>query len=236
MGRTEIRAVVIEPSGTPVHNGTTVSFTTNLGTLLPGEARTTQWRRNGAVPRQWPVWNGNDQGDIRRCGVRGARTVGRCRCCKPRERHREPGVSALRRRNDDDLLRLSATQSGNPLFGVPVTFATTAGTFSSAVVNTDLSGTARTTLTTNQAASVTASAGGTTSAAVASFGLCEANRRRLRFRRTTPTEGGVTTLSVTITAAATGGSPIQSRDRGLRRRILRQSRIGLGYRFRSACV
>ena len=30
-GATEIRATVLEPSGTPVHNGTTVTFTTNLG-------------------------------------------------------------------------------------------------------------------------------------------------------------------------------------------------------------
>src|SRR5918993_4574103 len=39
-GATEIRATVLEPSGTPVQNGTTVTFTTNLGTLSPGEART----------------------------------------------------------------------------------------------------------------------------------------------------------------------------------------------------
>ena len=40
-GATEIRATVLEASGTPVQNGTTVSFTTDLGTLSPGEARTT---------------------------------------------------------------------------------------------------------------------------------------------------------------------------------------------------
>ena len=39
-GVTEIRATVIEESGTPVHNGTTVMFTTTLGTLSPPESRT----------------------------------------------------------------------------------------------------------------------------------------------------------------------------------------------------
>src|SRR5688572_207591 len=39
-GTAEIRATVLEQSGTPVHNGTTVTFTTNLGVLTPPEART----------------------------------------------------------------------------------------------------------------------------------------------------------------------------------------------------
>src|SRR5687768_15341488 len=39
-GTTEIRATVLEPSGTPVQNGTTVTFTTNLGTVSPVDART----------------------------------------------------------------------------------------------------------------------------------------------------------------------------------------------------
>src|SRR5688572_8987074 len=39
-GATELRATVLEPSGTPVQNGTTVTFSTNLGTVSPGEART----------------------------------------------------------------------------------------------------------------------------------------------------------------------------------------------------
>src|SRR5687767_12321473 len=39
-GTAEIRATVLEQSGTPVQNGTTVTFTTNLGALSPTEART----------------------------------------------------------------------------------------------------------------------------------------------------------------------------------------------------
>src|SRR5688572_4221317 len=44
-GSTEITAVVTEQAGTPVQNGTTVRFTTNLGRLDPVEAQT----RNGVA-------------------------------------------------------------------------------------------------------------------------------------------------------------------------------------------
>src|SRR5262245_30821663 len=42
-GSTELQAVVIEQAGTPVHNGTTVRFSTTLGRVDPVEAQT----RNG---------------------------------------------------------------------------------------------------------------------------------------------------------------------------------------------
>ena len=48
-GTTEIRATVLESSGTPVQNGTTVTFTTNLGTLSPVDART----MNGVATAQF---------------------------------------------------------------------------------------------------------------------------------------------------------------------------------------
>src|SRR6185295_3806766 len=48
-GSTEIRATVLESSGTPVQNGTTVTFTTNLGAVSPIEART----NNGMVVVQF---------------------------------------------------------------------------------------------------------------------------------------------------------------------------------------
>jgi len=42
-GTTEVTATVLESAGTPVQNGTTVHFTTTLGSLAPVEAQT----RNG---------------------------------------------------------------------------------------------------------------------------------------------------------------------------------------------
>src|SRR5437588_11145093 len=39
-GTTTIIAQVLEPSGTPPHSGTHVTFTTSLGTIQPSEAET----------------------------------------------------------------------------------------------------------------------------------------------------------------------------------------------------
>src|SRR5687768_1040351 len=39
-GTTEIVATVVEPAGTAVHNGTTVSFSASMGVVEPREART----------------------------------------------------------------------------------------------------------------------------------------------------------------------------------------------------
>jgi hypothetical protein len=98
--------------------------------------------------------------------------------------------------------------SGNPIAGVPVSFATTAGSFSASVVNTDTAGVARTTLTTNQPASITATAGGTTSTATS---ITLASRPTVSITASgTPFEGGVTTLSVTVNPAESGGSPIEN--------------------------
>ena len=40
-GTVGLTAFVVESSGTPVQNGTSVSFTTSLGTITPAEAQTT---------------------------------------------------------------------------------------------------------------------------------------------------------------------------------------------------
>jgi hypothetical protein len=43
-GSLDLVATVTEPAGTPVHNGTLVTFTTTLGRVEPAEARTTNGR------------------------------------------------------------------------------------------------------------------------------------------------------------------------------------------------
>ena len=208
-GTTQIHAIVIEPSGTPVHDGTTVLFTTNLGTLLPVEART----QNGVATVQFlgngqsgtatiKALSGGSASEALELSV-GAGASGRVSVtANPASVPVAGGTTTISAAVFD--------ASGNPLSGVPVSFSTTAGTFSSVVVNSDASGTARTTLTTNQAASVTATAGSTTSAPVA---ITVAVRPTVTITvpaGTTPTEGAVTTLSLTVTAPASGGSPIQA--------------------------
>ena len=208
-GTTEIRATVLEPSGTPVQNGTTVTFTTNLGTLSPGEARTmngvaaVQFLGNGQSGRaSIRAISGGAASEALELSV-GAGATGRVSVtASPAAVPATGGTTTI--------AAVVVDASGNPLVGVPVTFATTAGTFSAGVVNTDATGTARTTLSTNQPASVTATAGGTTSTATA---ITLAARPTVSISvpsGTTPTEGGVTTLSVTVTPPASGGSPIQS--------------------------
>jgi PKD repeat protein len=98
--------------------------------------------------------------------------------------------------------------SGNPLPGVPVTFITNAGTFSNPVVLSDSGGAARTTLTTSQAATVTASAGSATSGNV-TINVAARPTVTLALSGTTPPiEGGVTTFAITAAPAA-GGAPIE---------------------------
>src|SRR6187431_1663812 len=48
-GAAEIRATVLESSGTPVQNGTTGTVSTNLGTMSPADARTV----NGVATAQF---------------------------------------------------------------------------------------------------------------------------------------------------------------------------------------
>ena len=237
-GTTQIHAIVIEPSGTPVHDGTTVLFTTNLGTLLPVEARTqngvatVQFLGNGQSGKATiKALSGGSASDALELSV-GAGASGRVSVtANPASVPAAGGTTTISAAVVD--------ASGNPLFGVPVSFTTTAGTFSSAVVNSDVSGTARTTLTTNQAASVTATAGSTTSAPVSITVAAVPVRPTVsitRFGGTTPTEGGVTTLSVDGNVTCHRGLTDSGGDGGLRRRIVRRSRIDLGDDFHSTRV
>ena len=208
-GTTEVRATVLEPSGTPVQNGTTVTFTTNLGTLTPPEARTlngvatVQFLGNGQSGKaSIKAISGGAASDALELSV-GAGATGRVSVTA------SPG-SVPSTGGTTTIAAVVVDASGNPLSGVPVTFATTAGTFSAAVVNTDGTGTARTTLTTNQPASVTATSGGTTSSATAITLSARPTVAITIPSGSTPTEGAVTTLTVTVTPATTGGAPIQN--------------------------
>jgi hypothetical protein len=207
-GTTEIRATVLEPSGTPVQNGTTVTFTTNLGTVSPVEARTlngvatVQFLGNGQSGKaSIRAISGGAASDPLEVSV-GAAAAGRVSVNASPTSVPSSGGSTT-------VTASVVDASGNPLAAVPVTFSTTAGTFSAAVVNTDTAGIARTILTTNSAASVTATAGGTTSTAVS---IAVSVRPAVSISvasGSTPTEGGITTFSITANPA-TGGAPILS--------------------------
>lgn len=142
-------------TGTPVHNGTLVSFTSTIGRIEPAEART----ENGTVKVKFI-------GD----GRSGAATILAYSGGARSELTLNVGTAAAER------VLVSATPlgssggtstvtakvedtSGNPLPGVTVQFSTTRGTLSAQSATTDGSGIATVTLTTTSEAVVTAAAG-----------------------------------------------------------------------------
>jgi PKD repeat protein len=156
-GTTEIRATVLEPSGTPVQNGTTVTFTTNLGTVSPGDARTL----NGVAMVQFL---GNGQS-----GTASIRAISGGAASEALEI--SVGAAAASRivltANPNQIAAGSQSSitatvtdtNGNPLSGVPVAFSTDFGSLSSTTANTSSTGQAQVILSTSRDATVTASAG-----------------------------------------------------------------------------
>jgi hypothetical protein len=207
-GVTDLRAVVLEQGGTPVQNGTTVSFTTTLGTLSPTDARTT----NGVAVVQF-LGNGQSGTATIRAISGGAASealeISVGAAATNRVTLTAAPSSVPSNGGSTTISALVADQSGNPLSGVPVSFTTTAGTLSATVANTNSAGIAQTTLTTNVQANVTATAGSTTSAAL-TIGVSVRPTVSIAVASgSTPIEGAIATLSVTANAG-TGGSPIQT--------------------------
>ncbi len=207
-GTTEIRATVLEQAGTPVQNGTTVTFSTTLGVLAPFEARTlngvasVQFLGNGQSGKaSIKAISGGAASQALEISV-GAGATGRVSLtANPTSVPSTGGTTTI--------TALVTDASGNPLGGVPVTFATTAGTFSSPVVNTDTTGRAITNLTTSREASVTATAGATTSSPVTISISVRPTVSISLASGTTPVEGGITTFTITVNTA-TGGAPLQN--------------------------
>jgi hypothetical protein len=166
-GVTDITATVLESAGTPVQNGTLVTFSTTLGVIDPPEARTNNCRATVRL----------HAGDRSGTAVVRASSGG---AASPAEGTGSLSIVIGGAGAERVVLTASTTQvpitggtialtanvtdaATNPLPGAPVAFTTTAGNFSVATAITDGDGNARTTLTTNQAATVTATVGGKTS-------------------------------------------------------------------------
>jgi PKD domain/Bacterial Ig-like domain (group 1) len=207
-GVAEIRATVLEVSGTPVHNGTTVSFTTTIGTLSPVEARTV----NGVATVQF-VGNGQSgEAEIRAAsGAAKPDTtvplklkVGGFAATKVTLNANPTNISAA---GGTSVITANVSDvSGNALAGVSVSFSTTTGSLSSTSALTNQSGNALTTLTTTRDATVTASLAAltatvdvkTTPLPVVSISASD-----------NPRAGGVTTFTIGAAPAA-AGPPLQS--------------------------
>ena len=169
-GETEVAAVVVEQAGTPVQNGTTVRFTTNLGRIDPPEVQT----RNGVATTRF--FADNSSGVARITAASGAAsggtgntnvveiTVGAAAVNTVTLRANPGSVSPT-----GGVVELIATvvgENGQPLPGVLVTFTADQGTLSSNTGTTGAGGEARTNLTTNQQTIASATAGTKTSSNV----------------------------------------------------------------------
>jgi hypothetical protein len=206
-GSTEITAVVVESSGTPVHNGTVVQFSATMGRVEPAEAetrggvaRTTFIAGSSSGTARIRAFSGGAAGgegdgatNVVEILIGGAATTAVTISATPA---RVPATGGT-----VTIVASAVDQSGNRLVGVPVTFSTTAGTLSAGSATTDSSGEARVSLTTNREATVTARAGNQTATATVALGA--AGTVSLAVTPENPVAGAPVTLTVTPREGAT---------------------------------
>ena len=161
-GSTNLIAQVIEPAGTPPHQGTHVSFLTTLGTVSPSEAETDI---NGqavvkflagtasGVANITASSGGSSTGSSGTLKISvGAAAVGRVTVSASPASVPSLGGTSTITANVFDI-------NGNALGSTPVSFTTTAGTLSANLVTTNSGGIATAELSTSQQATVTATVG-----------------------------------------------------------------------------
>ena len=161
-GQATLRAVVIESSGTPVQNGTMVTFSPTLGSVDPFEAKTV----NGIATTTFSAGGVSGKSSISAfsggtktaaateitIGAAAAKTI--ALSANPSSVSQSGGTATIS--------ALVLDESGNPLPGVNVTFSADFGQLAPATALSDANGIARTQLTTTQTSKVTATSGGAT--------------------------------------------------------------------------
>ena len=198
-GSTAVTATVTEAAGTPVHDGTVVTFSTTLGAVHPPEAPTargqaratfTAGAESGAADLL--AWSGGAVSEPVQVAIGAAAAASVHVTAQPGSLPPAGGTTTL----------VATVLDGgrNPLPNVGVTFAASAGTLRERVVTTDRSGEARTTLTTTTRAEVTASVGETRGTIAVSI-----DRRTVISIQATPARpvaGQVVSFDVTLTNEA----------------------------------
>jgi hypothetical protein len=155
-------AAVVAGSGTPVHNGTVVTFTTTLGRIQPADAETVSGRatarlvgdgRSGVAKVTAFSGGATQTIDV----TIGAAAAGRIAVtASPQSLAGTGGTSTISARVED--------AQGNGIAGISVSFSASRGSLSQTSAVSNAEGIASTTLTTTQESTVTASAGGATAA------------------------------------------------------------------------
>lgn len=165
-GQATITAVVTESAGTPVHNGTFVTFQTTVGTVNPPEART----MNGVATTTFLAGASSGTATIHAFSG-GARTgsgnassggvtirIGAAAAAGTISMSASPS-SVSQSGGTVTITALVFDDANNPLPGVNVQFVTSTGSLIPTTATTDASGIARTQLTTTQTSVVEAFAG-----------------------------------------------------------------------------
>jgi hypothetical protein len=145
-------------AGTPVQNGTLITFTTTIGRIEPAEART----HNGQVTVQLitsgtsgtatiTAYSGGASAQLTnlKIGTAAAKTV------SVTTTPQSLGVTG----GTTQVVASVVDEGGSPIGGVPVTFSTDKGSISPSTVTTDNTGNATATLTTTATAKITAAVG-----------------------------------------------------------------------------
>jgi len=168
-GSKEITAFVMESSGTPVQNGTTVRFSTTLGRVDPVDAQT----RNGFAVATFFAGDASGVAEIRATsgGAGAASTaattnvvqisVGGAAVESVTVRANPAVVSS--NGSTVDVIATVMAAGARLLSGIPVSFSATRGTLSNTTAVTQASGDARVALTTNADTDITATTAGKTS-------------------------------------------------------------------------
>ena len=220
-GSTDIIAQVIRASGSPPHEGTHITFTTTLGTIQPSEIDTDV---NGRAVVKYVASGGSGTATITalsggvsvaaanvvHIAVGAAAVGGIAVSASPSGLPSSGGTATITAAVNDT--------SGNPLGGVPVTFAIDTGTTGTAggngalgatVVTTDATGKASTQLTTSRTTTVAASAGVASSGTGTGTGGTTTGATTVQTARVTITVNTTTSITVTPPAApVTVGQPV----------------------------
>lgn len=187
-GTAELTASVIEPAGTPAHNGTLVTFTSSVGVIEPRDART-----EGGIARAIFHAGGQSATAVINAFSGAARAepvevlVGGAAATAVSVRAQPSTVPATG--GSVQIIALVIDVSGNPLPGAPVVFSADNGSLANSSVATDATGEARTTLTTSRETVVTA--------------RVAANTAQVTVRAINPP-----TVTITTSANPTVGAPV----------------------------
>jgi PKD repeat protein len=205
-GSIDIIASVIESAGTPVQNGTVVTFTTTLGHLEPAEARTNAGKvtvklvsdgKSGTATVKAFSGSAASEGLDVPMGAAAATRI--TLVSTPGSLGAGGGTATLTATVRD--------ASSNAVVGVPVTFTTDAGQLGVSTVLTNGNGEASTTLTTAQTAQVTAAIGDAT--VTLTVKVTAAPTITVTPAPAAPAAGEPVTFTITVTPAD-GGLPIKS--------------------------